>query len=587
MNDAMARNVGGLPGRIAIALVQGGALWWLYRAADLQVWPGTDRGWLVGLVTPAILVPLAHYLTTDLAPDRRRFWILPLLALVLFGFGWHHGDWTTNEPNGDFFSFAVAVVVLVFHALPFIQVWLAERRWRPRYEELFHFAWRNTLLVAFGGLFGGVFWLLLWLWGALFQMLGVEFFRDLFSEAYFAMPATTVAVGIGMQLAGSVERLQNVLRNTLLTMLKWLAPLAIFILAIFTLALVVKSPALLLEQRRTISAAWLLWLVALTVALLNTAYQDGRTETPYPTWLGRAIRYCVPLLLPVAMLGGYALAVRVDAYGLTVARGWGSLVAIIALAYAVGYAWAALRKGSWMAGMGAVNVGVALMTVALLTLMLSPLLSPERLAANSQYAFALERRVADSFRYLRFDSGEYGRARLRQLAALEDHPEAAAIRIAAQTELEREHPWGGRRPEIALTASDFQVPAGQSIESGLLDALNAARGDLHLQDCLPTDPCPLLLADLDRDGEAEALVFGSYLTGALRRQDGRWATAKPLLYLGGSASTNDRKQLREALKQGNYRVRDLDWQVVEIRGELYVFDDTPEDGGTTVAPPDE
>src|SRR6202008_1355431 len=145
-----------------------------------------------------------------------------------------------------------------------VQAWLASGRLRPAYHELFHYAWRNTLLAGFGALFSGVFWLLLWLWGSLFSMIGIKFFIDLFSEPYFAIPATAVAFGIGMHLAGSVERLQDVLRHQLLTMRKWLAPLAMLILTLFTLALLVKSPDLLLEQRRVINAGWLLWLVALS-----------------------------------------------------------------------------------------------------------------------------------------------------------------------------------------------------------------------------------------------------------------------------------------------------------------------------------
>jgi hypothetical protein len=190
--------------------------------------------------------------------------------------------------------------------------------------------------------------------------------------------------------------------------------------------------------------------VALSVALLNTAYQDGRSEAPYPAWLGKAIRFVVPLLLPVAVLAIYAIGVRVDSYGLTVARGWGLLVAVIALAYALGYAWAALGKDAWMGGMGLVNVYVALATVVLLTLMLSPVLSPERLAAASQAARVLATQEEDSYRYLRFDSGRYGRTRLRRLAELQDHPQAEAIRAAAKRELARKDPLdqrgsGGRR----------------------------------------------------------------------------------------------------------------------------------------------
>ncbi len=571
--------------RAAIALLQGGVLWWLYRAIEQKVWPATDRGWLVALIVPAILLPVAHYLMSDLTADRRRYRVLPVLALALFGFGWHHGAWTTGDEGWDSFPFAFALVVLIFHALPFVQSWLVNRRLRPDYQNLFHFAWRNTLLVAFGGVFCGVFWMLLWVWGSLFHMIRIDFFRDLFDESYFAIPATTVAAGIGMQLAGSVERLQNVLRNTLLTMLKWLAPLAILILALFTLALLVKSPELLLEQRRVISAAWLLWLVALTVMLLNTAYQDGKAGMPYPAWLGNAIRFIVPLLVPVAVLAAYALGVRIDSYGMTVARGWALLVAALAIAYAGGYVWAALRKGPWMDRMGVVNVGVALTTVLLLTLMLSPVLSPERLAATSQYARVLEQQGADSYRYLRFDSGEYGRARLRELAKLEDHPKAEAIRIAAQAAFLRKNRWYDGNENVALRARDFLAfPSDQAVDDELLGALTRARNALWLGACDPSDPCLLLFTDLDRDGESEVVVFGEYVTGALRRENGRWAGTVSGVQIGANTEMHDRSVIRKELEEGKFRVRDLGWQVIEIRGKTFVFDEMPDASGATVPP---
>lgn len=571
MSDAQTRPLDRLPWRIGVALLQGAMLWWLYRSIEQKVWPATDRGWLIGLISAAILVPIAHYLTSDITADRRRFWVLPPLALALFGLGWHNGAWTVNEPNFDSFAFALALVVLVFHALPFVQVWLANRRLRPQYDELFQYAWRNTLLIAFSAVFCGVFWLLLWLWGALFRMLSVNFFSDLFTAAYFAIPATTVAAGIGIQLAGSVERLQNVLRNQLLTMLKWLVPLVMLILAMFTATLLVKSPQLLLEQRQVISAAWLLWLVALTVALLNTAYQDGRTETPYPPWLGKAIRLVVPLLLPVAMLAAYALGVRIDSYGLTVARSWGFLVAVLALAYAIGYGWAALRKGSWMEGMGVVNVAVALATVVLLTLMLTPVLAPERLAAASQFARVLEKPNADSYRYLRFDSGEYGRLQLRRLAELQDHPDAKAIRAAAKLELEKRYPTYAPAPDLELRAEYFEVfPEGHDLDRGLLAAIRKVGTSQSLNFCAEHERCPVLFIDLDRDNVEEAIFFSQFQTVAMRRDGEGWT---PISNPRMSLTNIDPKELRKALREKRYKVRDPKWQMLELEGELLILDE--------------
>ena len=571
MSEAKPFSAGAMAGRIAIALAQGFLLWWLYDAVSQDRWPEDQHGWLVGLIAAGTLVPLAHYLIADLAPAARQWPILAGLALLTLGLGWHHGAWTTGEPYQDP-SFALALFVLVFHAMPFAQSALVHGRLRPRYEVLFHFAWRNALLGALGALFTGVFWLLLMLWGELFRMLGIEFFSDLFDSSAFAIPATTVIVGISVQLAGSVERLQGALRQQLLALLKWLAPLAAFILVLFTAALLAKSPDLFAEQRRAISAVWLLWLVALTVALLNAAYQDGRDEEPYPRWLGTAIRYAGMLLLPVALLAVYALAVRIGTYGLTPSRGWGFLVALVALGYAGGYAWAAARRGAWMAGMGAVNVSIALFTIVAMTLMLTPLLSPERLAAASQYRRVLADPEVDAYADLRFRTGRYGRERLAELAAIEGHARAADIRARADKEIREKQPRGGPGASGELTAARLQVfPATGQAEADLLAVLDSAPDRHVLSACTEEEPCPLLYADLNRDGEAEAILFADHAILAATPGPDGWRLLQQLVPSQSPISRNDRATVLKALEGGNYHVGEASWQAIEIEGERYVL----------------
>lgn len=561
--------------RVGVALAQGILLWWLFDAVENGLWTADRRGWLVALIAAGVLVPLAHYVLADLVPPARQWPVLAGLAALSLGLGWHHGAWTAGEPHDGAFSFALPMAVLVFHAMPFAQSALTRGLARPRYEELFHFAWRNTLMGALGAVFTGVFWILLWLWGELFHMIGIDAFRDLFESSPFAVPATTVALGVGVQLAGSVERLQGALRQQLLALLKWLAPVATLILAMFTVALLAKAPELFLAQRRVISATWLLWLVALTVALLNAAYQDGREEAPYPRWLGAGIRAATILLLPIALLAIYAIGVRIQAYGVTVPRAWGFLVALIALGYAAGYSWAAWRKGPWMAGMGSVNVAVALFTIAMLTLMLTPLLSPERVAAASQHRRALAG-VADTdadddaFRSLRFDSGRYGRERLASLAGIEGHPRTEDIRARASRELLRKQRWEAP-PAESLAADGFEVfPVSASMEPGLLQMLGKSTEIPARGSCTQDLRCPLLFADLDRDGTPEAIVFTEFGTVAAARGAGGWRL------LDGRAAArlpgrNDREVIRRALQNGAYRVVDLPMQAIEIDGEYHAF----------------
>ena len=560
--------------RIGIALAQGALLWWLYDRVDHDLWPKDRMGLLVALVAAAVLVPGAHYLIADLPQPRLQLQVLAGLALLALGLGWHHGAWGADEPYDAPIAFAVPLAVLVFHALPFVQSVLMRGFVRPRYEDLFQFAWRNALLVALGGVFAGVFWLLLALWGGLFQMLGVEVFRKLFTSSPFAIPATTVAVGVGVQLAGSVERLQTALRQQLLALLKWLTPLATLILVLFTVTLVTKLPDLFSEQRRAISAVWLLWLVAVSVALLNSAYQDGREEAPYPRWLGNAIRYAAVLLLPVALLAVYALAIRLDRYGITVPRAWGLFVAVIALVYAAGYAWASVRNGPWMAKIGTVNVGVALFTIAMLTVMLTPALAPERLAAASQYRRALAESTDDAFAYLRFQSGRYGRERLKRLAAIEGTPNADDIRARAGRQLQRKERWnriGAAEPLVADAFESF--PQGSRLDPDLLSALQASKEGTLLGECDPADRCPVLFADLNRDGSDEAIFFTGHWVVAATQGPAGWKLLRYLTPAGEPGAEHDQSAIRDALKESRFRVVDPPWQAVEINGETYVVND--------------
>jgi hypothetical protein len=172
-------------------------------------------------------------------------------------------------------------------ALPFAQNRLATGRWSIQYPALFANAWRNKLTLAEAALFTALFWLLLFLWQMLFHMLGIDYFRELFREPIFVYPVTSLTFGCALHLIGSIERLTAVVLEQLLNVLKWLGILAGAILVFFTVALVFKLPGLVFTGQKAIGAAWLLWLMAVVVLLLNAAFRDGSVSQPYPKWVAR------------------------------------------------------------------------------------------------------------------------------------------------------------------------------------------------------------------------------------------------------------------------------------------------------------
>jgi hypothetical protein len=486
----------GLPLILLAAVVQGWALYGLHLALKAHHWPATDQSWLSALYALAVFIPVTLELLSDYARLAALWVMVVVLGAAYFYFGWHHGAVfstaaaTLIQSGGGYFSLGFLLMLLWLLALPFAQGRLATGGWVIRYESLFTNAWRNKLMLTEAVLFTGLFWLLLFLWQVLFHLLGIDYFRTLFEEPVFIYPVTSLAFGCAMHLIGSIDRLTSVVLEQILGVLKWLGLLAGVILALFTIALVLKLPGLVFTGKRAISATWLLWLTAVVVLLLNAAFRDGSVPQPYPRWIGQWLRVVVPLTVIVSLTALYALSMRSSHYGLTVGRVWGLVVAGAALAYSLGYSLAALGKGAWLGGMARVNVLVALALIIVISAALTPVLSPHRLAADSQFrivrdkgltALSEDRANQDVFgrdnalQYLRFEAGQYGVARLAQLAALQTGPDAQSVsRLAKQLLGEQTrgiNPPNTSYPEVLAKLHVY--PEGRSLDPDLKATLEA------------------------------------------------------------------------------------------------------------------
>lgn len=564
------------------AVIQGWALYGLHWALRNDAWPASDKGWLFALYAVAAFMPLTVQLLAAHFRQRLLWVFIAGLALLFAGFGGYHGSAVSPpllaRPSGEPPLLPVAALAVFWLILlPFLQARLTNGRWRNAYAEYFEHAWHNKLRLAEAGAFTIALWLLLVLWGGLFRLLGIHFFHELFREPLFVYPVTALAVGIALHLIGSQQRLVTVALEQILGLLKWLAVVAALILLLFTLTLLPKLPELFAAGRRALSAHWLLWLVAVMVLLLNAGYRDGSASQPYPRWLGVALRVVAPLLVIVALTALYSLGVRIATLGLTVERSWGLLVAVAAVAYAVGYAWAAARSGPWMAGMGRVNVVVALGLVGMLALMLTPVLSPWRLTAASQYRVALaaeDAKLRDgALQYLRFNAGREGLTRLARVASIDNHPRAAQLRAAAQRIQEAQFPWEPVPADPEQTLATLPVfPAGRQIDAALQAVLAATPAEvgntlspLTLCD-MNKAGCAGLFIDLDGDGSEEFVLAWTYMVQVFQRTGDDWQRIAD----GGNAIPTTRKLPTErdglvgALERGDYNVQAPRWPDLRI-----------------------
>ena len=561
---------------LAIALLQGLTLSLLQIDAEDYRWLEGHPGLHLALQLTAIFAPPAVYVLSEWMSTARMWICVSILLAVLVAIGAHYGLRVHETGPGvfDFFPLLLVTFCLLFHALPFVQAYLESGSVVPTYARLFHFAWRNAVLLALGVLFTGVTWLLLWVWAALFRMIGIDVFEVLFFHTpRFALLLLALIFGIAYHLAGSTDKLTLALRQQLLVLLKWLAPLAVFILVAFSIALAVKTPEILASKKHVISATWLLWLTAITIYLFNAAYQDGTIREPYSKRLGQALRIAPALLVFVTALAGYALLVRVEAYGLTVWRVWGLFVLAVTLSYALGYTWAARRADPWLGGAGAVNTAIAAGIVGLLALMSLPPLSPYRLAAMGMaHYIRVNPGKADrgSYSALRFDDGAYGRDELHRLAIDDGAGIPEEVRTVARNAEAATNPWAFATERVRSPIRLDAFPAGHAIEVALQRAIETD-ANVRSDPCNEMAPCLVLFVDLTGSGEPHAVLFAVGSTIAYRRDGMTWRRAAGAVATSGDCRPCQLSVIRERLLQGDFRTKRPSWQQLEIGSHTYTF----------------
>jgi Domain of unknown function (DUF4153) len=584
-----------LPVILMAAVVQGWVLYGLHHAVKDHHWPATDQAWLIALYALAVFIPATLQLLAEHARRAALWWLVAILAAAYFYFGWHHGASVSSAADQfsrsqGYFPLALLLTVLWLMALPFAQSRLMTGHWTIQYHSLFANAWRNKLMLAEAALFTGLFWLLLFLWQMLFHMLGIDYFRELFEEPVFVYPVTALTFGCALHLIGSIERLTAVVLEQILNVLKWLGLLAGVILAFFTIALVFKLPGLLFTGQKAIGAAWLLWLSAVVVLLLNAAYRDGSVSQPYPKWIAQFLRVVVPLTVIISLTALYALWMRSSHYGLTVERVWAFVVAGAALLYSVGYSISAFRRGAWFADIARVNVAVAIALIAVISAALTPVLSPYRLAADSQFRLVREKgiEVIDGIRanedpygrntplhYLRFDAGQYGVGKLKELAAMQTGPDAEAVRRKARGMLDQTQRWGTSPgsdvPEVLAKLHIF--PADRTLDPDLKDELTSdllkPENGFTFQH-LSEQGVAGIYVELNDDNSDEFVFLTSNRGLVYEKREGHW------LLVGAMTTKPDdlsrKLDLLGELAKGNMSATQPKWKELSIGGRRFRVD---------------
>lgn len=369
---------------LLISLAQGFALFLLWRAAENQVWPSQTPMANFPLWTIAVALPLLLLLGLEDRNQRKAAMFVGLFAALLALLGIYIGRQVTPfgefPPDSIIATFILPLILGCFLALLFLRPAVLGRA--PDYAEVFSDSWRNALVAALSwALTLGVFGVMM-LWGELFRVIGIEFFIDLFTEDWFLFPVLSVAVGLGIFIFRGLANVIGGITSLLQGLMWLLLPLVLTVTVLFLGALPFTGLQPLWDTGN--GTALLMALNLFALFAVNAVYQRGDRE-PYPLQVHRLLCIGIALLPVISLLALYGLYLRVDQYGWTVARCWALTISLLITMFSLGYASNVIRnRERWSGKLASVNQPMAMLMLALILLVNSPLLDFRKISLASQ-----------------------------------------------------------------------------------------------------------------------------------------------------------------------------------------------------------
>lgn len=511
--------------RLVIGLAQGVALYILFRTTQGEsgeTWssrhPETFAPLLlVGLFLPPML----------LAGVGRLRWLTlgvwgVIAAAALAFLAWHdvarQVEEVGRQPTFPLFAFSAAALFIAHHLIVPAD---RERRWIASFPAYFDAAWMAGVQLALSIAFAGAFWLLLFLGAALFNIIGLSFLGDLIEKPWFSFPLTGLAFATAVHLTDVRDGLIRGVRTVALMLLSWLLLVLTVLVGGFLAALPFTGLQGLWETGS--ATALILSAAGALIILINAAYQDGRSDNLPPVVLRTAVRVASVLLTPLVIIAFWGLSLRIGQHGLTPDRIIAAACAVVGAAYAIGYGLGALvpfvRKGSpWMKALEMTNIVTAVLEVAVILALFSPLADPARLSvADQMNRLEAGKVAADRFDYgfLKFESGKVGQAALARLIRSDDPVIAAKAKEADAAEglyeLRQE-----QTPEpdmvIASVVGETPIPA---------DFLSSDRAG-HRPICTAQAECVGFQRDLNGDGAPEVIIGMRSQISVYSKTDDQW-----------------------------------------------------------------
>ena len=516
--------------RLAIGVLQGFSLWFLYQSIQHNFFPATNQHWFGSLLLNALIIPFLFISALGHVRAKQILWWL-ITAITVITLLTEYDLWRYNDSLQHWFkkddlsisntqipsstlAFYLVLVFFIAHAL-FLSG-ASEHRRIASYPSYFETAWKIFIQLSFSGLFVLVFWGVLWMGAAMFSLIHIEVLEDLLKQAWFAIPVTTIAFSCAIHITDVKPTIIRGIRSLLLVLFSWLLPIATILIAAFLVSLPFSGLTPLWETRA--ATVVLLASSSVLIILINAAFQNGEISATVPRLVRYSGRLAAWMLLPLVAIAAYALMLRIAQYGWSKDRVIAAALVFITAIYALGYFAAACQRHTWLSRVATVNIANAFVIVATLIALFTPIADPAKIAVNDQIHRLKTGQVPAAqfdFAYLKREGVRYGAAALQDLTLNASGKDAAFIKEKAALALSSTEP--GINSANNVTAeklkANIQVwPATKKLpESFVQQDWSTLVQDWLLPQCMSDalKNCDAYLIDLEGNGNAAILLVGS------------------------------------------------------------------------------
>ena len=495
---------------IILAVLQAIALTLLYSSIENNVWPATSPTWLVSLITFSMSFPLLMLMTVNKNNIKTSLLLILPFSLLLsllgayVGFQQEPQEYVSNNTLMSVFIFTS--LIAGFKGLMYIQQFGSSEN--VSYSRLFKLSWRNFIIFGECWLFVLIFWGILNLGAALFDILDIKFFSELLRNEWFWIPTLTLAFAFASVIFRKLLNIEDNIAFLLQTLIKFLLP----VLSVISLGFLATLPFTGLNKLWETGSGSLLvmWLQVLTLFFVNTVYKDDSSVRPYHMLLHRLVFISVALLPVYSVISAYGIYLRVEQHGLTVDRCWGILIWFLLACFSFSYLVGIITKrDNWLEPLSKINIAMGWVVLVSMLAVNSPLLNFQSLSTNSQIArLDADKVTIEKFDYYYFEHslGRQGYLAMQLLKQKIEtsHPEQYAIidRMYVNNEfaLTLEH-----------TVDDFIErsvfwPSQALIPQGLIEAVFSEQ-HFYDRNSLKEHTYYFIGMDLNKDDELDFIVI--------------------------------------------------------------------------------